>query len=208
MLVSVAQDDPLLRSAHADERARAEELAAARSDAYAAGYAEGYAAARAELEDSRARALEQAAARLAEAAEVARLSREALVAEVTADAVELTYALARTILGDETVAAALPEREAVARALRLAPEGEDLVVRIPVSCELTASDLIGLCDTARISIRPDPGVEDGGCIVEAGPCRIDAQISTALERVRKTLSGLKGARAGRDGEARHEGVGA
>ena len=107
------------------------------------------------------------------------------------DAVELTYALARAILGDEAVAASLPARDAVARALRLAPEGEDLVVRVPPSSELSAADLIGLYDTARISIRTDATVEDGGCIVEAGACRIDTQISTALERVRKVLAGLR-----------------
>lgn len=208
-LVTFSDAHPEIRRHRDDEAARAEELAAARADAHAAGYADGFAAALAELDAARARALEEAGTRLAVAAAAARTSREALVAEVADDAVELTYALARSILGDEAVAHALPPHDAVARALRLAPDGADLVVRIPASCKLSAADLIGLCDTARISIRPDPTVEDGGCIVEAGACRIDTQISTALERVRQALAAHRGDAAAEDEpEATAEEVGA
>jgi flagellar assembly protein FliH len=162
-------------------------LAAAREEGHAAGYAEGRAAALGELEAGRRRAVAAAAEQLAAAVVAVGRARQDLVEEGAQDAVELTYALARTILGDQLVAASLPPREAVARALRLAPEGRDLLVRVPPSCELTAADLVGLYDTARVSIQADPSVEAGGCVVEAGACRIDAQISTALERVRRVL---------------------
>lgn len=175
----------------AERPARADELEVARAEGHADGYAKGYAAALAGAEIARVHALEILAQRLAGAAATAAASRETIAEQVTEDAVELTYALARTILGNEAMAASLPARDAVARALRLAPQGEDLVVRVPPSSELSAADLIGLYDTARISIRADATVEEGGCIVEAGACRIDTQISTALERVRKVLAGVR-----------------
>lgn len=163
-------------------------LEAARAEAHAAGFAEGRAAALAEAEAMRSAAVEAAGRALAEAAGTAATSRAVVVTEVADDAVELTYALARTILGDEAIATSLPAREVVARALALAPDGEDLVVRVPPSCELTAADLVGLCDTARISILTDAAIRPGGCVVEAGACRIDTQISSALERVRTVLA--------------------
>lgn len=165
----------------------ADPVATAREEGHAAGYAEGKAAALAEAEAIRARALAAAAEQLAAAARAVGSARQDLVTEVADDAVELTYALAAAILGDDLVATSLPPRDAVARALQLAPEGRDLVVRIPPSAELTAADLVGLYDTARISVLSDPSVEPGGCVVEAGACRIDTQISSALERVRRVL---------------------
>lgn len=174
-------------------------VAAAREEGHAAGYAEGRAAALAEVEAARSRALVAAADRLTAAAAEASCTRQDLVAEVAEDAVELTYALARAILGDDLVAASLPPRDAVARALQLAPEGRDLVVRLPPSAELTAADLVGLYDTARITVLADPSVEPGGCIVEAGACRIDAQISSALERVRRVLEEHQGGEGATDG---------
>jgi len=35
-------------------------------------------------------------------------------------------------------------------------------------------------------------VDAGGCIVTVGGCRIDAQVSTALERVRRQLDEVTG----------------
>lgn len=180
-LQAVADEDAI-------EAAVAKAVEAARAEAYA----EGYAAAESDAEAERHRAVAAAAARLCQAAEALATTRESLVAEVSEDALSLTYELARTIIGDEAVAASLPPASVVARALRLAPEGEDLLVRVPAQSELSAADLVGLVDTARISIREDPAVEPGGCVVEAGACRIDNQISTALERVRKVLAETRG----------------
>jgi len=164
-----------------------EACAAARAEGYTEGEAAGYAKAATTLEADRVQLLEALVKELVAAAAVAATTREAVLAEVTGDAVELAYELTRTIVGDEAVTQALPPQSAVARALELAPEGEDLVVRVPPTSPLTASDLVGLCDTARIMILEDAAVEAGGCVVEAGACRIDNQISSALERVRKVL---------------------
>jgi len=40
---------------------------------------------------------------------------------------------------------------------------------------------------ASVHVIADPSVEAGGCVVEAGPCRIDAQIGPAIERARALL---------------------
>lgn len=185
----------------AGEEERPDPVEVARAEGHAAGYVEGRADALAELEAARTQALAAAAAQLAEAAVAAARAREALVAEVTDDALALTYELARTLLGDDAVATSLPPRAAVEKALALAPEGRDLVVRVAPTSDLTADDLVGLCDPARVSIVADVAVDPGGCIVEVGACRIDTQISTALERVRQVLDDRRRASsAALDGE--------
>ena len=74
------------------------------------------------------------------------------------------------------------EDEGAFRALALAPAG-DAVVRLHPDDIATAGG-----DFARdLTILADPTVEPGGCIVEIGACTIDAQISTALDRVREAL---------------------
>lgn len=184
----VSQSEALLRVvAPEPEASVAETIERERAEAYAEGVAAGRAEALAEADLRRAEALADAVRVLREAAAAARRVRQALAREVTEDALELTYELARTLLDDEVVRSALPPQLAVARAIELAPEGEDLVVRLPPGSPLDLEALAPFCDPARISLREDAAVEVGGCIVEVGACRIDGQISTALERVRKVL---------------------
>jgi flagellar assembly protein FliH len=42
---------------------------------------------------------------------------------------------------------------------------------------------------AGVTIIADPAVEPGGCILEVGESRIDAQLGPALDRVRAALLG-------------------
>lgn len=165
--------------------------AAAIADAHAAGYAEGHAAgladALAEAERARAAVISHAADVLTACATESAADRAQLVEQALAEALELTYELLASILGEETVARAVPPRDAVARAIALAPRDEDLIVRLAPGFPLDREELAAIVDPARVSIRHDPSVEIGGCIVEAGPCHIDAQISTALARVRELL---------------------
>ncbi|MDA8295465.1 MAG: FliH/SctL family protein [Actinomycetota bacterium] len=163
-----------------------------RAQAYDEGYAAGRAEAQASAEQARVVAIEQLAAALTSAAHQAATERAALVAEVSGDALTLCYELARTILGDDSFLAALAPQAMVARALELAPDGEDLIVRLAPNSALGPEELAELCDPARIAVREDASIEPGGCVVEVGSCRIDAQISTALERVRKVLAEAKG----------------
>lgn len=164
-----------------------------RAQAYEEGYAAGHAEALASAEQARAVAIEQLAAALATAARQAAQDRARVVAEMSGDALDLCYELARTILGDDSFLSALAPKASVARALELAPKGEDLIVRLAPNSALGPEEVAELCDPQRVAVREDPSIEPGGCVVEVGACRIDAQISTALERVRKVLSELKGA---------------
>ena len=43
---------------------------------------------------------------------------------------------------------------------------------------------------ANVKVVSDPSVEIGGCVVDAGPCRIDAQVGPALRRARELISEL------------------
>jgi flagellar assembly protein FliH len=42
-----------------------------------------------------------------------------------------------------------------------------------------------------LTVIPDPAVEAGGCILEVGDSRIDAQLGSALDRVRAALLGTE-----------------
>jgi flagellar assembly protein FliH len=73
----------------------------------------------------------------------------------------------------------------VARALALLPGEVEVVIRMhpdEAACVEDPSD-----ENRRVVIVPDPEVERGGCIADAGACRIDTQVSSALERVRRVL---------------------
>jgi flagellar biosynthesis/type III secretory pathway protein FliH len=51
----------------------------------------------------------------------------------------------------------------------------------------TIGDLSCLTAERGVMIVGDAAVEPGGCVLDAGLCSIDAQISTALDRVRQEL---------------------
>lgn len=155
---------------------------------------EGY---RAALEASarEERSHEEAARRIVEAVADAatRIARErqSVLDEAVADAVDLALELVGVLLGRELDAADSPTRDAVVRALSMTPEGEDLVVRLPPGSSVSEDDVRGLAPTARVRVVEDPSVEEHGCVVEAGRARIDAQLSSAIERVRDQLEPLR-----------------
>jgi flagellar assembly protein FliH len=174
----------------------AEAFAEARKDAYEAGRA----SALSELEQRYREHTEQMATRVSEAIEALRASceevakaRQAAIEVVEQDAVELAFELTRALVGRELELAEAPVRDALRRALSLAPEGEPLTIRICPGDLGTVRDLVNLAGadvSSSCSIVADAGVEPGGCVVDAGPCRIDAQLGPALERVRVVLGAL------------------
>lgn len=169
------------------------------ADGHAAGYAAGYAAGRAAGEEStraaEAEVLAAYQARLAavlhaaEAAVADALSGVSAVADaaarVTAGA---AFTLAEAIVGRELALAADPGRDAVARALALAPEGVDLTLRLNPA-DAAALDADSFAGGRAVTVVADPEVAPGDCVADAGWTRVDARISTALERVRAVLDG-------------------
>lgn len=170
-------------------------------DAYTAGYQDAISKASREAEERIAREQERMAResheRLEHASDALRKAltslerdRRRAVEVATGDLVELCFGLARTLVGRELELSTNPGLDSVVRALALAPSDEPLRARVHPD-DLPALDdldqLVAGDSAVELELIGDPEVERGGCILEAGPCRIDAQIEPALERVRRAL---------------------
>ena len=156
-------------------------------EGYRAGLAEGLAAGWAAMSAESAahlarlealiRSLDEAAADLRR--------RQALELAGLEDALSRTAVdLASAIIGRELQVAASPGADALARAMGLVPAGATAQARLhPADAALVTETPAG------VTILPDPAVEPGGCILVVGDSRIDAQLSSALDRVRAALLG-------------------
>jgi flagellar biosynthesis/type III secretory pathway protein FliH len=165
----------------------AERLEAARQEGYDDGFAAGLEAARVSTESARQESLRKGADALHQASAAIDAGRTKAIAVVEEDAATLAVELARTLIDHEL---SLDESEvsaAIRRALRLTAPGEDLIVRLHPDEVIEATELQAFASDCRITVVPDESVEPGGCVIDAGPCRIDAQIETALARVRWAL---------------------
>lgn len=155
-------------------------------DGYEAGVAEGLAAGRAAAASEMATAIARAEAlcrSLAEAADDLR-RRHALELHGLEDALaRAAFDLATAVVGRELQLSSSPGNDALARALALVPAGCIATAR------LHPDDVASLDVTDPITIIADPAVEPGGCILEVGDSRIDAQLGPALDRVRAALLG-------------------
>lgn len=188
---------PPLEATRIDARADIEaQFEAARQDGFARGYDDGIARAEAEV-----RAVEQEhraahdrclqAARALEAAAADLRSRDAVALQaIEDDVVALALALATEIVGRELRSTDAPVRDAIQRAIALAPDRGTASCRVhpddaEVAHEVVAGDPLR---QDRVDVLPDPRVERGGCVVEVGECRIDAQVGTAIERMRQALA--------------------
>jgi flagellar assembly protein FliH len=169
-----------------ESRAQAERLGF--DEGYQRGLSAGAAdAARARAEEearvaSLASALSQATREMIETTQ--RLRREL---EQTAPA--LAYALVEEILGRELDVASNPGRDAIMRALAF----DD--ARHPATVRMNPDDLRRLGDVADLGLErevvvvADASIDVGGVIVDVGDTTVDAQLSTALERVKRALVG-------------------
>lgn len=201
---------------HARRVARADAFADARGEGFAVGHAEGLARARAEIEAGRAAQLaaeaEHIAATRALQAEIARLAAasEALeaaaadlhardtvaVSAVEAAVVELAVELAAATLQRE-LASPASVFEALRRAAPLLPDRGRPVVRVHPDVAAAVTEHVhgpqAGAPFAGAEVVGDPAVDRHGCVVDVGECRVDAQITTAVARLRANLT------AGADG---------
>jgi flagellar assembly protein FliH len=143
-----------------------------------------------ELADRR-RWQEQVAASLATlaAAAVALEQRETLVVdEIERQAAALAVDLAEALVGHHLLLGGCAARDAIARALRLAPDDAVATVRLhPDDAAALAGD-VGLAAGRPLTVVADSTVEPGGCVVDCGARRIDAQTGPALRRLHEALS--------------------
>jgi flagellar assembly protein FliH len=166
------------------ERRSGREVEVAREESFRDGYEAGKRDAERSLASVREH-LQGALAALRQA--VTQLeSRRAEAMTVAEDEVAaLAFSVAEAVVQRELQLAGAPGQEAVARALALLPGEVEVVIRMhpdEAACVEDPSD-----ENRRVVIVPDPEVERGGCIADAGACRIDTQVSSALERVRRVL---------------------
>lgn len=172
----------------------AERIEAARAEGHRRGYEEGHQAALAaigarveEERQSRTASLERA---LTAAVSAIATQRVEAVAVAEVEVVTLAIELAEALLRRELALSAVVGADALRRALDLVPAGEDLVVRLHPSDAEHPGALQALVSDRQVRVVADPAVEPGGCLVDAGPCHVDAQIAPALDRARQVLADL------------------
>jgi flagellar assembly protein FliH len=195
----IAATTSLITSASARDRrsdASALNLEELLEQAYKNGYNAAQTDAALESERRRAAAFESLARALTEGAQQALAAREAIVNEAHRDTVELAIAIARSILAGELQLGEEATRSAVSSAIRLAPSGDNFIIRVPVGTSLDKPELMALTNGATIAIREDPWIRNGDCVVEVGGCRIERQIESTLSRVQSELERVLRERTG------------
>lgn len=157
------------------------------------GYDEGYRAALAEVAageaSGRAAQLRRVSDALVQTAGAVADARVDAVKVAATEAVDLAFQLTEAILQRE-LEVGPGVADAVRRAIALAPEDQHLEVRIHPHDPIDPAELESVVPGVLIKVLPDPRIERGGCVVTAGPCRIDAQIGPALQRARDVITEL------------------
>ena len=158
---------------------------------YEAGYADGQrdaeAAAR-EAELANLARVDNAVTALSRSVEAMRSAYEERSAQLESAVPRFAFDLLEALFGRESVLAADPGREAIARALALDESARAAVAPLSPDDADTIGDIADL--TSRpLTVVADPTVEPGGAMVEIGPTTIDSQLSRALERVRAVIVG-------------------
>jgi flagellar biosynthesis/type III secretory pathway protein FliH len=164
-----------------------EQLDDVRQQGFDDGYRAGLEAARSSSEATRDDAVRRGAEAIRLASEALRAGRANAIAVVERDAASLAVELTRALVDHELSVSDDEVAATVRRALRLTAPGEDLVVRLHPDEVVGADMLQPLVTDCKITVVGDADVEPGGCVIDAGPCRIDAQIEPALARVKLAL---------------------
>ncbi len=165
-------------------------MAQARSNGYATGLEEGLAAADAQVqraEQDRWDHIRSAAAALNRSAEQFETAQATAFRDIEDALATAAFLLTEALLGRELAAASTPGRDAVARALRLAPE------RLPANVYLNPDDADAIGDISQLApgrsleIIKDPSIAPGDCRVAVARMVIDATLHNAVERAREAL---------------------
>src|SRR4051812_1825248 len=157
---------------------------------YADGYQQGNAQAAADAlvaATDRENRLRDAVMALAAAARECDTRQRAAADEIETTMVEAIFELAETLLGREMSRTRTPGRDALRRALALADLHGPAVARLNPEDLETIGDFTDLAPGRAIELVPDPAIEPGGCVLESGSTRIDAQLGPALRRAKQAL---------------------
>lgn len=167
-----------------------EHLDDARREGYEAGYRDALAEVGAAEAAGRAAQLRRVADAVVDAARALTEERASAVRVAADEAVELAYQLAEALVQRE-LSTGRSGSDSVRRAVALAPSGHDLEVRIHPADAIEPGEIDSLLPGVEVKVIPDPAVEPGGCLLTAGPCRIDTQIGPALARARQIIAELR-----------------
>jgi flagellar assembly protein FliH len=168
-------------SAELVESAKQDGYAAGHDEGYAEGYQQGIAAA-----EGHANLLGQLVQRLAAAADELSAREATARADIEDQVVAVALQIAEVVIGHELSQPDTRGRDAIARALALAPERGHVTARLHPA-DIAVIDPAAMSTGRTIDIVPDPTLAPGDCIVDVGACRVDARIGPALERAREVL---------------------
>ncbi|MCU1360325.1 MAG: Flagellar assembly protein FliH/Type secretion system HrpE [Ilumatobacteraceae bacterium] len=145
------------------------------------------------IEDQRRSAADMAAASAALSSALDQLQHADLsrVQDVEQHVLNLAVALAEEIVGREVRTDDGLVMAAAQRALALAPDRSALVLRVsPADAAVVREGLseISAHLSNAVQVIADPSIERAGAVAEAGPLRIDAQISSTLARIREAFA--------------------
>jgi flagellar assembly protein FliH len=163
---------------------------------HAAGYESGYADGQRDAREASTAVERQHAARvdaavsaLCRAADAVRTEYERRSTQLECAVPRFAFEILEELFGRESILAAEPGRDAVARALALDDSSVSAVARLSPVDAATVADLANLSPSRTLTVVADPTVEPGGALVEVGATTIDSQLSSALERVRAVIVG-------------------
>jgi flagellar assembly protein FliH len=166
-------------------------IESARQEGYTAGFDEGYGAGYTSgIEDARRHVelLGQLVERLGREADALAARETTARNQLEDQVVAVAMQIAEVIVGHQLAQPDDRGRDAIARALALAPAHGDVTARLHPVDIAVLGDAGTIAPGRTLAIVADPSLTPGDCVVDVASCRIDARISAALERAREVLS--------------------
>lgn len=180
-----------------------EEIERARIHGHAAGYAAGLRAAEADaaslaervrierdaLRADAATALASALAALEAASREVAQTSELVLADADQALIAAAVELAQSIIGRELASDESSARAALSRALSSVDQSIVLDVRLnPVDLAVLSANQIA---SAHVNLVADPALDRGDAVVDVPSGRVDARISSALDRARAEIGVIR-----------------
>ena len=111
------------------------------------------------------------------------------LSDIEDQAVQFGVELAEQLVGRELANADAALTAAVKRAMSLVPHRGSITLRINPLDRDTVDAMMEIGEelTARVDILADASVERGGCVAVVGALNIDAQLGSAMQRVRDVV---------------------
>lgn len=169
---------------------RAAELEQARREGFERGLAEGREAGRREAIEAARPDVAFALTALTEAIEDLHRRDNVAAARIAEETIDLALTIAEAVIGRELQIGTGIGRDALVRAMTVAPDRGEAVARMHPLDVATLRGTDNVVAGRAIEIVADDTVERGGAIVTVGATTIDAQLGAALDRVRDELAKL------------------